>query len=102
VISNQGTGASPTICSRVVVRYNGSLIPSGTVFDASSSDVSFLLSQLIVGWQKGLSVLKAGGRITLYVPPTLGYGQANYPPNGPVVIPGGSYLKFDIELVGVQ
>jgi len=107
-ISLPGTGASPSICSNVTARYTGSLVSNGNVFDgtpAGSPGINFTLGQLIVGWQKVLPLLKAGGRISLYIPPSLGYGNRDVtdqqqPPN--VIIPANSYLKFEIELVNVQ
>jgi FKBP-type peptidyl-prolyl cis-trans isomerase FkpA len=104
-VTNPGTGTNPSICSNITVKYAGTLIPTGTQFDASTSatGVNFALGQLIVGWQKVLPVLKSGGVITLYVPPSLGYGQQNVRDGaGNIVIPGNSYLKFTIELLNVQ
>lgn len=104
-ITSPGTGASPTICSSITVRYTGTIIPTGAQFDASTSPagVSFTLGQLIVGWQKVLPLLKVGGSITLYIPPSLGYGQQNVrDASGNIVIPGNSYLKFTLELLNVQ
>jgi len=104
-IGNPGTGVNPSICSSITVKYIGTLIPSGAQFDASTgaSGVTFSLGQLIVGWQKVLPVLKNGGSITLYIPPSLGYGQQNVrDAAGNIVIPGNSYLKFTIELLNVQ
>lgn len=104
-IDNPGTGVNPSICSSITVKYTGTLIPSGAQFDASTgySGVTFSLGQLIVGWQKVLPVLKNGGSITLYIPPSLGYGQQNVrDAAGNIVIPGNSYLKFTIELMNVQ
>lgn len=101
-----GTGANPSICSTITCKYTGSLIPSGTIFDATaagSSGINFTLGELITGWQKVLPLLKSGGKITLFIPPSLGYGQQNKRDNnGNIIIPGNSYLKFEIELVNVQ
>ncbi len=105
-ISLPGTGASPSICSNVTARYTGSLMSNGSVFDvtpAGSPGINFTLGQLIVGWQKVLPLVKAGGKVTLYIPPSLGYGSSDRTnQQGAVVIPANSYLKFDIELVNVQ
>jgi FKBP-type peptidyl-prolyl cis-trans isomerase len=112
-VTNPGTGANPSICSSITVKYSGALLTSGTQFDASTSasGVTFSLGQLIPGWQKVLPVLKNGGSITLYVPPSLGYGNqdvrnppyiGNPPVPGPIIIPANSYLKFEIQLVNVQ
>ena len=106
-ISSPGTGASPSVCSNVTARYTGSLMSNGSVFDATpagSPGINFTLGQLIVGWQKVLPLLKAGGRITLYIPPSLGYGNRDVTGGQPpsVIIPANTYLKFEIELVNVQ
>jgi FKBP-type peptidyl-prolyl cis-trans isomerase FkpA len=104
-ITVPGSGLSPTICSNITIKYTGSFIPSGMVFDhspAGSPGVNFTLGELIVGWQKILPLLKIGGKVTLYIPPSLGYGARNYPNDTNIAIPANSYLKFEIELVNVQ
>jgi FKBP-type peptidyl-prolyl cis-trans isomerase FkpA len=95
-IDDPGTGAAPTPCSYIAFTYEGKLT-DGTVFDKSTQPVSSSLSGLIRGFQNGLPKIKAGGRMHLYVPPTLGYGSNA---NGPV--PANSVLIFDVTLVGVQ
>lgn len=103
-ITNAGTRSYPGICSNIAVKYVGSLL-NGTVFDSfmQSSGKIFVLGELIPGWQKGLPLIKAGGAITLYIPPSLGYGSDDIKDsNGNVVIPANSYLKFTIDLVDVQ
>ena len=101
-ITQVGTGkAVVNLCSLVTVKYTGKLT-NGTVFDpsapgASSTTATFTLGQLIVGWQKGIPLISSGGKITLYIPPSLGYGSA---PQGS--IPGNSILIFDIELISVS
>jgi len=104
-IDNPGTGAKASVCSNITVNYTGALLPGGSVFDSNTSaaGVSFVLGQLIIGWHKGLPLIRSGGAITLYIPPTLGYGP--YPRtdgNGNVIIPANSYLKFTISLLDVQ
>lgn len=105
-IDAAGTGAAPSICSNVTARYTGSLMSNGAIFDgtaAGSPGINFTLGQLIVGWQKVLPLIKEGGKITMYIPPSLGYGGADRTnAQGVVVIPANSYLKFEVELVNVQ
>jgi len=95
-IITQGSSTTPTLCASVTVRYKGTLL-NGSVFDESTTNVSFLLKNLIVGWQKGIPLIQKGGKIKLYLPPSLGYGSSS---SGS--IPGNSTLIFDIELIGVE
>ncbi|HAD33478.1 MAG TPA: FKBP-type peptidylprolyl isomerase, partial [Chitinophagaceae bacterium] len=57
--------------------------------------VSFGLDGLIVGWQEGIPLIGAGGKIKLYLPPSLAYGS-----NANGNIPANSSLIFDIDLLG--
>jgi FKBP-type peptidyl-prolyl cis-trans isomerase FkpA len=96
-IKNPGTGVTPTTCSYVSVNYKG-MLTNGTVFDqTTSSPAAFTLVTLIEGWKKGIPLIKRGGSITLYIPPSLGYG-----PSANGSIPGNSILIFDIQLIDVQ
>jgi FKBP-type peptidyl-prolyl cis-trans isomerase FkpA len=87
-------------CTQVGVKYKGKLT-NGNVFDSTTENARvFMLGQLIWGWRKGLPLIKQGGKITLYLPPSLGYGpQPVVDQNtGEVKIPGNSLLIFEIEL----
>src|SRR5450432_2086788 len=77
-----GSGATPVLASKVSVRYTGKLL-NGTVFDTNASGpvATFLLSGVIRGWQLGLPLIKKGGSINLYLPPSLAYGCDS---NGPI------------------
>ena len=92
-----GTGTvTPQICSNVRVKYTGYLT-TGFKFDEELTGITFKLGQLIVGWQRGLPLIKTGGTIYLYLPPSLGYGSSTVGS-----IPGNSILIFSIELLDVQ
>lgn len=100
-ITQQGTGnAVVNLCSVVSVNYSGRLT-NGTYFDPTTPgtmrSAAFQLGGVIVGWQKGIPLISSGGKITLYIPPSLGYGNN---PNG--IIPANSILIFDVELLGVS
>lgn len=94
-IQSPGTGTKPTVCSNVTVNYAGKLT-NGTAFD-SANNISFGLNQLIIGWQEGIPLIAPGGSITLYLPPSLGYGA-----NAAGSIPANSILIFRIDLVKVN
>jgi len=60
IINVAGTGANPTLASIVTFKYTGTL-ENGTVFDQSQTGITYPLSQLILGFQKGLPLIKKGG-----------------------------------------
>ena len=92
-----GTGTvTPQICSDVRVKYTGYLT-TGFKFDEELTGITFRLGQLIVGWQRGIPLIKKGGTIYLYLPPSLGYGSTAVGS-----IPANSILIFSVELVDVQ
>jgi FKBP-type peptidyl-prolyl cis-trans isomerase FkpA len=95
-IVTQGTGARPTLASTVTVKYTGTLT-NGSIFDQNTTGATFVLSQLILGWRKGLPLIQKGGSIILYLPPSLGYGCQSG-----TAIPPGSNLIFSIDLIDVQ
>lgn len=108
IVQTPGSGTTPEVCSVVSVHYTGRLT-NDSIFDKTNgTPVNFRLGQLIAGWQKGLAHIKVGGKLRLFVPPTLGYGATPVTKTDQttgatiVVIPANSILIFDLELVGVQ
>ncbi len=93
VITDSVFGSKPTTCDNIRIAYKGSLL-NGTVFDQSTSQV-FTLSNLIVGWQQAVPLIGIGGSITIYLPPSLAYGD-----KASGSIPANSNLKFEIDLLG--
>lgn len=100
-IEQQGTGESPNNCSSININYTGHLA-NGNKFD-EGNNVAFALGSLIDGWKKGLPLIQKGGKIKLYIPPSLGYGSSDIKDmNGAIVIPANSMLIFEITLLNVQ
>ena len=94
VISNAGFGKAATSCSYVGVNYSGSLT-NGSNFGGGYFET--WLTDVVRGWTNVVPLIKEGGRLTVYIPPSLGYGnQANGP------IPANSILIFDISLLAVR
>ncbi len=93
LIENEGTGNRPTLCTNVAFTYKGQLI-DGTVFDQATTPVLFPLGQLITGWQIGIPLVKSGGKIRLFIPPSLGYGSRAL-----TGIPANSVLIFDVTVI---
>lgn len=98
-IDTPGTGSTPGECSEITVAYTGTLT-NGQVFDQQSSYATEL-SNLIDGWQQGVPLIRKGGEIWLYIPPSLGYGQQSVT-TSTKTIPASSILIFDIHLLDVQ
>lgn len=108
-----GTGAAATAGKTVGIRYTGWLYDGtaaggkGKQFDTNvnttpAKDVlSFVIDasplQVISGFNMGVKDMKVGGKRTIYIPTTLGYGST-----AQTGIPANSNLIFDVELVSVN
>src|SRR5262249_21897158 len=97
-----GTGAEATTGKTAVVHYTGWLM-DGTKFDSSlDRDQPFSLrlggGRVIKGWDEGVAGMKVGGKRTLIIPPTLGYGSRG----AGNVIPPNATLKFEVQLLDVR
>ena len=95
-IIKQGEGPGPKPTDTVSAHYTGALV-DGSVFDSSvqrGSPVEFPLDQVIPGWTEGLQKIGKGGKIRLFVPPDLAYGDAVRPG-----IPPASTLVFEVEVL---
>jgi FKBP-type peptidyl-prolyl cis-trans isomerase len=98
-IVKTGEGAFPKASDTVKVHYTGTLV-DGTVFDSSvqrGEPAEFPLEGVIPGWTEGLQKINKGGKIKLYVPPHLAYGD-----DGKGGIPPSSTLIFDVELLEIK
>jgi FKBP-type peptidyl-prolyl cis-trans isomerase FkpA len=103
-----GTGATAATNNMLTVHYTGWLYDvkasdlKGAKFDSSvdrGAPFPFTLGgNVIAGWNQGIQGMKVGGKRTLIIPSSLGYGASG---NGPK-IPGNAALVFDVELLSVQ
>jgi FKBP-type peptidyl-prolyl cis-trans isomerase FklB len=90
-----GSGKTPGPTDTVTVNYRGTLI-NGNEFDSSydkGKPVTFPLNGVIKGWTEGLQHVKEGGKIQLFIPSELAYGD-----RGPLA---HQALIFDVELISV-
>ncbi|MCH6258564.1 FKBP-type peptidyl-prolyl cis-trans isomerase [Puniceicoccaceae bacterium K14] len=97
-IIEKGGEVKPTDTNLVKVNYRGTLL-NGKEFDSSYSrgePTVFGLNQVIPGWSQGIQLIGEGGKIELYVPSKLAYGDAGSPG-----IPAGSALIFEVELLEI-
>lgn len=96
-IVEPGNDVKPGPQDTVWVNYKGSLI-NGDVFDESpeGEPVQLTLNHVISGWTEGLQLIGEGGKIELYIPSSLGYGE-----NGNQSIEPNSTLVFEVETTKV-
>ena len=97
-IIEPGNDVKPGPKDTVWVRYKGTLI-DGTVFDEVGEDadpIHLTLNRVVSGWTEGLQLIGEGGKIQLYLPAELGYGEQGNQTIGP-----NAALIFDVELTKV-
>lgn len=97
-----GTGPVVAIGDSLKVHYTGKLL-DGTTFDSSvdrGQPFEFVLSEggLIKGWIELLQLLKAGSKVTTWIPENLAYGDQG---SQPVIGPNAA-LQFEIEVISVK
>lgn len=95
-VLEEGTGEVATAEDNVLVTYEGTYL-TGQVFDATTTERSFILSQVIEAWQIMIPTMKEGGRIKFYAPSLYCYGE-----RGTETIAPNTVLVFEVELVAVN
>lgn len=100
MVLEQGTGTEhPTASSNVTVHYHGTLM-DGRVFDSSvdrGQPINFGLNQVIKGWTEGVQLMVVGEKTRFFIASDLAYGN-----RGTGMIPPGSLLIFDVELIAIN
>jgi len=92
-----GHGSPPERGQIITVKFVGRLL-DGTIVDSSPDDpLDTPFDRVMPGWAEGIRKIGTGGLITLYLPPSLGYGGVAMP-----TIPPGSVLVFELELLAVR
>ena len=102
IVTKEGNGRTPQQGDNLEVHYTGSLL-NGEKFDSSldrNQTLPFVhkAGQMIKGFDEGMAFVKQGGKITLFLPSGLAYGDQSPSPK----IPANSILKFEVELVAVK
>jgi FKBP-type peptidyl-prolyl cis-trans isomerase FkpA len=102
LITAPGSSERATQCAALRVKYKGQRA-DGVIFDQTVGEnvATFVLGNLIEGWKRALPLIGEGGKMRLFIPPSMGYGSAGLVNNGVVLIPPNSMLIFDIELLSI-
>lgn len=98
IIEEGNLDKKPGPTDTVKVLYKGTLL-NGDVFDQTpegGDPVTFVVRQVISGWQEGLQLVGEGGKIQLFIPSDIAYGE-----RGNQGIEPNSTLIFDVEVVEV-
>ncbi|MGZ6987350.1 MAG: FKBP-type peptidyl-prolyl cis-trans isomerase [Thermoanaerobaculia bacterium] len=104
--TKEGAGASPKTGQTCVMYYTGWLWENsakGKKFDSSvdrGRPFEFQIGRgmVIKGWDEGVATMKIGGKRTLLIPASLGYGARG----AGGAIPPNATLLFEVELLGVM
>lgn len=99
-VLREGDGPSPTAGKIVQVHYSG-FMTDGTRIDSSverGHPLTFTVGagEVIPGWDETVQKMKVGEIRQIHVPPAMGYGE-----DGGGVMPPGTTLIFDMELVAI-
>lgn len=100
-ISNAGSSKRADLCSFISITYIGKFT-NGVPFDQGTR--TFPLNDLIEAWKRGIPLVGEGGKLQLFVPPSLAYGNRDItdPRTGAVFIPKNSMLIFDIDVLTIN
>ena len=100
VAEGDAAAESPTESDAVVLNFETRL-RDGTVVDSSASKggaQTFAFNGTLACWLDVLRQMKPGSKVVLSCPHERAYGEIGQPP----LIPAGSALEFDLELVSVK
>jgi FKBP-type peptidyl-prolyl cis-trans isomerase FkpA len=98
-----GTGTAAATGKTATVTYTGWLYSDtaadhkGMQFDSGTYSFTLGQNQTIAGFEQGVLGMKVGGKRTLLIPSSMGYGAA-----GSGTIPPNAGLVFDVALTAVQ
>ena len=99
-IITEGNGAKPTLDDSVTVDYEGHFV-DGRTFDSTyqaGAPITFLVKDVIKGWQEALQLMAVGSTWELYIPADLAYGETGAPP----IIGPNEVLIFKVQLISIN
>lgn len=103
VLNDEGGEEKGVMGSKMTVHYTGTFRSSGEKFDSSHDrgqpmSFNYLQQRMIPGFEEGLKMIGKGGKVTLYIPYFMAYGEAG---RGSMM-PPYSDLVFEIEMVDLE
>ncbi|MCG8327318.1 MAG: FKBP-type peptidyl-prolyl cis-trans isomerase [Chitinophagales bacterium] len=103
-ILQEGEGEQLEWGDYVSAHYKGYYMDS-KVFDSSykrDKPMNFYIGNMVPGWNEGLQLIKPGGKMQLFVPSALGYGEKGLGnEEDGYLVPPNSILVFDLEVLEI-
>lgn len=97
-VTEEGSGDTPKPGDVVVMSYSAGL-PEGKSLPAlSRSRAKVAVRDLLPGLAEGVQLLRVGGKGLIYLPPSLSFTPADWPPQ----LPANTPLVFFVELHDIQ
>lgn len=100
LVLSEGKGKPVTIKNKVKMHYVGYLM-NGAKFDSTydrREPTVVAATGLVKGLAEALTLMKAGGKYKVFIPPQLGYGVQGSPGAG---VPSNMALTYEVELLDV-
>ena len=101
-VVKQGKGDTPKQGQTLTMKYKGSLLENGKVFDDSDMhkplEFPVGLGRVIPGFDSQSAKMTLGEKRIIIIPPHLAYGEAG----AGGVIPPNAYLVFELELLNIK
>jgi len=101
IVTRQGSGATVQRGQTLSMSYKGYLLDN-RVFDQSANnkplEFQVGIGRMIPGFDAQALEMRVGERRTIIIPPEMAYGEQGVPN----VIPGNSFIAFDLELLSVR
>ena len=93
-ITEEGTGNAPKAGDTVVISYAAGLPEGKSLPPLSRTRAKVVVRDLLPGLAEGVQLLKVGGKGLIYVPASLSFKEADWPPQ----LPAGVPLVFFVEM----
>lgn len=100
IISAGDATQKPTSQSNITINYTGKLM-TGEEFDSSYKNgepSTFNINGVIEGLKEGVQLIGVGGKINLWIPSVLAYGESGV---GDGLIPRRAMIHFEVELLDI-
>lgn len=99
-VITKGTGETPKMSDYVTINYSAALPDGKVVLNTFTTNrpETFQVNKAILGWQQTLRHMPSGSVWTVYIAPSLAFGEKN----APIMIGPNQALTYKIQLLSVK